>query len=289
MYVQQGTQASVTAPHLVVRTFGLTDRGRVRKDNQDQFLIAELAKAMEVRQSSLGGAGTQYGHDRGHLLMVADGMGGHAGGEQASALVVGSVENFALNTLQAFAQHEGGQGQGILHDLQGALSQADALVFQAAAAHPELRGMGTTVTLAYVLGATLFVIHVGDSRCYLLRDGRLYQLTHDHTVAQELVSHGAITPEVAATHQYSHVITNAVGGTSQGVQAEVHKLGLGPGDVLLLCSDGLTGMLPDARLAELLLAESDPETACRRLVDEACAAGGRDNVTAIVARVEAGR
>jgi protein phosphatase len=274
-------------PRFSVRSFGLTDRGRVRPDNQDQFLIAELAKSMHVQQSSVAQASTQFGDDRGHLLVVADGIAGSAGGEHASALAVGSVEDFALNTLKWFFHHEGGEGQNVLIDLQTALRQADLLVFQEAASHPELRGMGTTLTMAYILGSTLFVIHVGDSRCYILRAGLLYQLTHDHTVAQELANQGIMTSEMAATHAYSHVITNAVGGSSPGLQAEVHKLAIGAGDVILLCSDGMTDMLADARIAEILRAETDPASACRRLVDEALAAGGRDNVTGIVARIAA--
>jgi len=272
---------------LLVRSFGLTHQGKVRKDNQDQFLIAELAKSMRVQQSSVAQASTQYGDDRGHLLVVADGMGGHAGGEHASALAVGSIEDFALNTLKWFFQHEGGEGQNVLVDMQTAVRLADVRVFAEAAAHPELRGMGTTVTMAYLLGATLFVIHVGDSRCYILRAGLLYKLTHDHTVAQELVNQGVMTSEIAATHQYSKVITNAVGGSKQGTEAEVHKLAIGPGDVILLCSDGMTDMLTEERIAEILRTEPDPAKACKLLVEEANAAGGKDNITGIVARVEA--
>jgi PPM family protein phosphatase len=274
-------------PALLLRPFGLTHPGRVRKDNQDHFLVAQLAKSMHVQQTSLAQARTQYGDDRGHLLVVADGMGGHAGGEQASALAVGSIEDFALNTLKWFFHHEGGDGQNVLADLQTALRQADLRVFQEAASHPELRGMGTTVTMAYVLGSALFVIHVGDSRCYLLRAGVLYQLTHDHTVAQQLVERGIMTSEIAATHHWSHVITNAVGGTTEGIQAEVHKLEVGAGDVLLLCSDGMTDMLSDGRIAEVLRTMADPAAACQLLVDEANQAGGQDNITAIVARIEA--
>jgi protein phosphatase len=266
--------------------FGLTDQGRVRTSNQDQFLIAELAKSMLVVQSSLSMPSTQYGDERGHLLVVADGMGGHAGGEQASALAVGSIEDFALNTLKWFLHVEGGEGQTVLADLQAAMRGADARVFQEAAYHPELRGMGTTVTMAYILGATLFVIHVGDTRCYLLRAGQLHRLTRDHTVAQDLVESGAMAPEVAAKSQFSHIVTNAVGGSSQGLQAEVHKLELAPGDQLLLCSDGMTDMVPDERIAAALREEPDPAAACSRLVMEANDAGGRDNITVVIARIE---
>lgn len=273
---------------LEVRSYGLTSPGRVRKDNQDQFLIAQLAKSMHVQQSSLAQESTQLGDDRGYLLVVADGMGGHAGGEQASALAVGTIEDFALNTLKWFFNHESGDGEHVLVDLQSALSHADLRVFHEAASHPELRGMATTATIAYVIGASLFVIHVGGSRCYILRGGKLYQLTHDHTVAQELVDRGLLTPEIAATHYYNRVVTNAIGGATPGLQAEVHKLAIGQDDVLLLCSDGVSSMLSDARIAEVL-AMPDPAAACRRLVNEANAAGGLDNVTAIVARIETAR
>jgi PPM family protein phosphatase len=177
----------------------------------------------------------------------------------------------------------------VLIDLQNALGEADQRLFQVAASHPELRGMATTVTMAYVLRATLFVIHVGDSRCYILRGGVLYQLTHDQNVAQELADQGLISSEIAAMHQFSHVITNVVGGTNPGLRAEVHKLAIGPGDVLLLCTDGLSDMLRGERLAEVLRSEADPAAACRRLIAEANAAGGRDNVTGIVAHIDGPR
>jgi PPM family protein phosphatase len=272
---------------LGVRSHGLTDQGRLRTSNQDQFLIAELAKSMHIAQSSLAQPRTQYGEERGHLLVVADGMGGHAGGEQASALAVVSIEDFALNTLKWFFHLEEGEGQNVVADLQTAMRDADERVFQEAASHPELRGMGTTVTMAYILGATLFVIHVGDSRGYMLRDGKLYRLTNDHTVAQDLVNQGVLEPEVAAHHPYSHIITNAVGGTTHGLQVEVLKLEIAPGDRLLLCSDGLTDMVTDEGIAAALRDEPDPAAACQRLVSEANAAGGKDNITVVISHIAA--
>jgi serine/threonine protein phosphatase PrpC len=147
--------------------------------------------------------------------------------------------------------------------------------------------MGTTVTMTYQLGPELFVVHVGDSRGYLLRGDRLQRLTSDHTLTAELVRRGALDPQDAAHHPYRHVITNCVGGTEPGVSVEARKLDLAAGDVLLLCSDGLTDMVDDAAIQGVLSAEADPRAACERLVSRANEAGGKDNITAIVARFEA--
>src|SRR5205085_2341669 len=159
------------------------------------FLIARLRKAMRIEQSSVSPQRTQYADEEGHLLLVADGMGGHQAGEQASALAVEAVEEFALNTLKWFFDVGGEAANNVLDDFQTALRQADAKLFKEAAGHPELRGMGTTVTLAYSFANVLFVVHVGDSRCYVFRDGNLHQLTQDHTLVQEMVRGGALSPE----------------------------------------------------------------------------------------------
>ena len=127
---------------------------------------------------------------------------------------------------------------------------------------------------------------MGDSRAYLLREGKLYRLTRDHTMVEDMIRQGYLRPEEAVHHRLRHVITNVVGGTDPGVQVEVHKLHLEPDDLLLLCSDGLTEMVADAEIATLLEQAPDPETACRRLVDRANEQGGRDNITVIAARYE---
>jgi serine/threonine protein phosphatase PrpC len=141
--------------------------------------------------------------------------------------------------------------------------------------------------MAFVSGLMLFVIHAGDSRCYLFRGERLRQLTADHTWAAELARRGMIKQEEVRAHQWRHVVSNALGGVAAGVQVDVQKTDLEPADIVLLCSDGLTEMLADDRIAAVLAAEGEPESACKRLVDEANEAGGRDNITAIVARLEA--
>jgi protein phosphatase len=146
--------------------------------------------------------------------------------------------------------------------------------------------MGTTLTVAVAAGRRLFVAHAGDSRCYLHSAGILRQLTTDHTFAAEMVRTGLITQDQQDRHPWRHVLTNLVGGNEPGVRAEVHLLDLHPGDALLLCTDGLTDMVPDDVIAAVLSEAAGPEQACRRLIDEANGNGGRDNVTAVVARFD---
>src|SRR5438874_2925828 len=269
-------------PCLAVRSFGLTDPGKVRKTNEDQFLIALLLKSLQVQRTSLPQPAVQHSSDRSYLFVVADGMGGHAGGEQASALAIGSVESFILETFKWFAQCKGKEQDQVLADFQSALGHANACVLAEGAARPELRGMGTTLTLAYSLNDELFVAHAGDSRCYLCRDGLLYRLTRDHTLVEEMVCRGGMTAEEAAVHHWRHVVTNAVGGDSAAVKVEVHKVHLESGDRVLLCSDGLTEMVAEAEISEILQGEAEPEQACRRLVARANEAGGKDNITVVV-------
>jgi protein phosphatase len=273
-------------PRLSVRSFGLTHTGRVRPANEDTFLIADLAKAMHVQQSSLDEPDTHYGSECGHLFVVADGMGGHQAGEQASSLAVRTIEREALNTLKWFFHLQGPEEKNVLGEFQAALRQADRTLFAAADHHPEFHGMGTTVTMAYALGHELFVVHVGDSRCYLYRDRRLHRLTRDHTLTAELVRRGALQPEEAAHHPYRHIITNCVGGTDPGVEVEARKLDLAPGDLVLLCSDGLTERVDDDRIAAVLRNEADVKTACQQLVELANEAGGKDNITVVLARFD---
>jgi protein phosphatase len=267
-----------------VQSCGLTDAGRVRSENEDQFLIATLTKALQVQQTSLPQAKVQFSGERGYLFLVADGMGGHSGGEQASALAIDQIEQFMLNTFKWFFQLKGSEEQKVLKEFRDALHQTNARIIQEATLHPELWGMGTTLTMAYSLHRELFVVHVGDSRCYLFRAGALHQVTRDHTLVQEMVQRGHLSPQEASEHRWRHVITNVVGGTEPGVSPEVHKVHLESGDVLLLCSDGLTEMLADEEIAAVLQQEADPRRACDRLIKQANEHGGKDNVTVIVAR-----
>jgi protein phosphatase len=275
------------APPVAVQAFGVTDPGRVRATNEDHFLVAELTRTLWVRQSSLPQPPTHHGRNRGHLFLVADGMGGHQAGEVASAMTVTAVEEFALHVLKRFSNLRATDEQAVLREFQAALRQADARIIEEAAHHPQFAGMGTTATLAFTSGWTLFVLHAGDSRCYLFRGGRLRQLTADHTIAGEMARRGMITADAVRQHQFRHIVTNVLGGTEAGVEAEVGKVELEAGDVILLCTDGLTDMLPDERIGRILAADGDPSAACARLIAEANQEGGRDNITAVVARFEA--
>ena len=271
---------------LAVKTFGITDRGRVRPSNEDQFLIAELTKTMRIWQASAVDQTAQFGDERGHLFLVADGMGGHQGGEEASALAVLAIQEFTLNTLKWFFEANAQEAQRVLGQFHTALREADRRIRAEAAEHSELTGMGTTVTMAYHLNAQLCVVHVGDSRAYLYRGGELEQLTRDHTLMADLLRSGDIQPADVAKHRFRHVITNVVGGSDVGVNVEAHAMEVEAGDRLLMCSDGLTEMVTDDVIAATLRAEPDPEQACRTLLATANEAGGRDNITLLIVRFD---
>ncbi|HEX7670255.1 MAG TPA: PP2C family serine/threonine-protein phosphatase [Polyangiaceae bacterium] len=267
-----------------MQSFGSTDPGKVRPANEDQFVVATLMRALWIDQSSVPQAKVHYGSDRGHLFVVADGMGGAHAGERASALAVGAIEGFLLNALRWVLSLDGSPDASALNDFKAALREADASVYSAASGDPSLQGMGTTLTLAYSAGSVLFVAHVGDSRCYLLRGDDLHQLTRDHTVVQELLEQGVVDASAAAGHSLRHMITNVVGGHAPGIKAEVHRLTLEPGDALLLCTDGLTNMVPPEQIKSILASGTLPEQAAAELIRLANEAGGEDNVTAVVAR-----
>ena len=271
---------------LSVKAFGITDKGKVRTTNEDQFLIAELTKAMRVWQTSLPEPKLQVGEEHAHLFLVADGMGGHRAGERASALAVVAIEHFTLNTFKWFFGSNLSEAQKALAQFQSALTQADASILEEATDHPELSGMGTTVTMAFHLGAQLCVVHVGDSRAYVYRDGELEQLTQDHTLMADMVRSGALRPDEVATHRLRHVITNVVGGQELGVTVEARALEVQAGDRLLLCSDGLTEMVTNEAIAATLDAEPGPEGAAKKLLAQATDAGASDNITLLIVRFD---
>ncbi len=264
---------------------GGTHAGHARPRNEDQYLIAKLAKSMRICESSLPESETtRFSDEEGYLLIVADGMGGTAGGQEASTMAVQTVETFVLDAIKWFLHREGQEQNALVNELRLALQRADSNVLARADADPKLYGMGTTLTMAYSVGTDLFVAHAGDSRAYLYRAGRLERITSDHTLVQVLVDVGAITPEDAREHPRRHVVTNVVGGPNEGVQVEVHRRSLMDGDLLLLCTDGLTEYVPDQEIAEILDQDGDPEQAAERLIDVVLSRPARDNVTVALAR-----
>jgi protein phosphatase len=269
-----------------VRAFGMTDRGKVRPGNEDHFLIAEMARTMWVHGTSLPEPHIRHGSHHAHVFVVADGMGGHQAGEVASAVTVRSLEIFLLDVMHRFSNLRDFEEQDVRRDLEEALQHIKTKIRAVSAGDAALKGMGTTLTMAFASDWNLFIVHVGDSRCYLFRSGQIQQLTSDHTFVAELVRRGHVRPENVAHHAYRHVITNAIGGNFTELTVEARRLDLLPQDALLVCSDGLTDMLSDDRIKTILQAEREPKQACEHLVSEANSEGGRDNITAIVARFD---
>lgn len=271
---------------LLVRSHGLTDRGQVRSTNEDHFLIADLGQAMRARQSSHVRSKTQYSVERGQLMLVADGMGGHNAGEEASALAVDTIAEHVLHTARSLLHKVGVDKSAQLVELQQAMLEADRRIFEAMDDNTDWHGMGTTATLAYYFGRHLFVAHVGDSRCYLLRNGQLRQLTDDHTLINELRKKGLIRPEDTLQRKYRHMITNVLGGNEVGARVDAQTVEIQPGDVVLLCTDGLTDKVPDTVIHQILTEEPDPQAACARLMKAANERVTEDNLTVVVARFE---
>lgn len=264
---------------------GMTDRGRVRDVNEDQFLVGELKKSLCVYHTSLGLDDSDYlGGTQGQLLLVADGLGGHASGERASTLAVDSLARFAVNAMHWCTRLDDGDDHQVFAEWRKALKECDMAVHAEAERLPERRGMGTTLTMAYVAWPSAFVLHAGDSRCYLLRQGRLSRITSDHTLAQKMVDAGMIPAERAGNSRFSHVLWNAIGGSDDGVSVEAHKLALELGDVLLLCTDGLTKELDEAEITQILNDSHTAAESCEKLVASADEAGGQDNTTVVIAR-----
>jgi serine/threonine protein phosphatase PrpC len=211
------------------------------------------------------------------VFAVADGLGGHQGGEVASAA--------AMEPMAALDGRDFAEPREAAEALAGAIREGNAAILDRAAGDPALWGMGTTVTAAALAGERfLQLAHVGDSRAYLFRAGTLEQLTSDHTVVAELVRRGRLTPEVAAIHPERSILTRAVGLDPSVLVDIPDALELRPGDHVLLCSDGLTEAVSDDRIAELLA--GDGIDTCKALIDAANAAGGPDNITVVLVRVE---
>ena len=266
--------------------YGATDIGKERSSNEDQFLIAELNKSLRVHQTSLDLTRQTrlYGGSQGHLLAVADGMGGSAAGERASTLAIDSMLSYVLDTLQWFFHLDQGGDEEFQDDLKAALHHCQKRMAIEMVAMPRRDGMGTTLTMAYIIWPRMYVVHVGDSRCYLFRGGELKQITRDHTVAEMYVERGAMSPEDAESSKWSHVLWNVLGGDTDELSPEVYQAQLRPGDTVLLCTDGLSGSVSYEHMAERLRGEETSERVCRQLVSDANSNGGNDNITVVVAR-----
>ncbi|MEO8586499.1 MAG: Stp1/IreP family PP2C-type Ser/Thr phosphatase [Acidobacteriota bacterium] len=249
-----------------VSAFGLTDVGRKRRHNEDAYLLDA---------------------ERG-LFVVADGMGGHAAGEVASRITVESIQEYIAATEE---EHESSWPFGFNsrvsvegNRLTTAVEKANEKVMRAVQNRPELKGMGTTVVAALFDADRATLVHVGDSRAYLFRDGELRRLTDDHSWVQEQVNAGILSEDEAKSHPLKNVVTRALGGAAH-VSVDLIEVPVRPGDKFLLCSDGLTGMVPDEDLFSHFRSEGLIEKTVRQLIDTANDRGGVDNITAIVIEV----
>ncbi|MFK7989653.1 MAG: PP2C family serine/threonine-protein phosphatase [Sandaracinaceae bacterium] len=262
---------------------GRSDVGCVRSHNEDTFVIADLGRSLDVLDTSLAvpSASKRIAGPKGTLMMVADGMGGHGGGEVASAVAVDTVAQFALYAMPWMAQPDEEAEKKLLKQLGGAMTQCqERLQRVAVRKHIDQLKPGTTLTVAYALWPKLYVAHAGDSRLYLHRDGQLIQITSDHTVGQTLRDQGALGE---GPSRFDHILVNVVGGGGEGVECEAHALTLRPGDRVLLCSDGLTGHVSDRALLEELNTTDSSSRACERLITAAKDGGGHDNITVVIA------
>lgn len=261
---------------------GQTDIGKHRKSNQDQFFIADLHKNMGVQSSSLSLSSDQmYGHSLGKLMLVADGMGGENAGEVASEMAVSNVVHFLLNSMHWLNHPTEVEVRTFIKDLKSAACFTHQMVSQNAEDDPERRGMGSTLTLAYLIWPMLYVLHVGDSRCYVLHKGRLRKLTRDQTLAQELADLGYYGERGVEDSPYRNVLVSAIGIEGEP-EVLVYRTELKLGDRVLLCSDGLNLHLEDSEISEILSASRPPEEICAELIDQTNQRGGRDNTTVIV-------
>jgi len=236
---------------MILRSAARTDVGLRRSANEDRYTVA----------SHLG------------LYLVADGMGGHTAGQVASELAAQSARR-ALETLE-------GAETSLTEKLRFSVAAANREVFSTAQGKSELAGMGTTLVALLAGGERIALAHVGDSRAYLVRGGRIRQLTDDHSLVAELVRRREITAHAAKGHPHRHVLTRAL-GVRRSVEADFAELTPASGDIFVLCSDGLTGHVQDEEIAATVTRESDPDTACADLIDLANSRGGEDNTTVLV-------
>jgi protein phosphatase len=263
--------------------YGLTHPGKVRKDNQDHFLVCSLHKAATVQHSSIPLEHLTAGSQRVALLMmVADGVGGGLRGEEASRLALEGVTRYVTSCMACYygaASSDDSDFEAALKEVAG---QVHAELLQRGAADPDYRGMATTLTLYLGHWPRAFLLQVGDSRCYLLRGDELTQVSRDQTMAQELIDLGVMRREETAGTRFERTLSSSIGG--QQTAPVVSKFELTWDTVVLLCSDGLTRLVPDERIRERLRTMTSAQQACEALLEDALEAGGGDNITIVIRR-----
>ncbi len=263
---------------------GLTHQGKVRASNQDHFLFASLHKMMRVRSTSLPNPELleMPGERLASLIMVADGVGGANAGEEASRATLENMGMYVTETMQCYYRADPSDGKAFEDALRAGAAACHAAVVERASSNPALRGMATTLTLGLAVWPTLYLLQIGDSRAYQLREGKLVRLTRDQTLAQNLVDTGVLKPSDLARSPLSHVLSSAIGADWKPA---VSKVGLNRTTTILLCTDGLTKHISDEKIEQRLKTIRTSEDVCQTLVNDALEAGGSDNITVLCGRL----
>lgn len=268
----------VHSSDLDVDLAAVSDPGRVRATNEDHYLLLRFGRSLEPVATNLPpGSLPDELSEYGHALMIADGMGGHHGGAEASRRAIAVVIEQVLAAPMWILRLDEKTTERVAERSAERFRRASAALREEAAQRAELAGMGTTLTVALSFGLDLILTHVGDSRVYLFREGQLQLLTRDQTMAQDFLDRGE--GEIAT--RFRHVLTHALGGRNP--EPESGSWRLRDGDRLLLCTDGLTDMVEESEISSQLASHPSSAAACRALVDRALAAGGKDNVTVAIA------
>jgi protein phosphatase len=263
-------------PDISIEVFGKTDVGLVREHNEDNFLIADVTGGLRTAEPrdpfsfKLG--------DKGAALLVCDGMGGAAAGEVASQMAVDSIYD-------ALASSEPQDRDGFARLLRRAVQHANERIFIQSRDNQSERGMGTTCTVASLRDDTLVIAQIGDSRCYVLRDGKLAQVTKDQSLAWQLIEAGAMTADEAKAFEHANIILQAL-GVQERVEVVLSQVQLRRGDVALLCSDGLHGPVADEEILAILIAEPNLQKAGEALIQKALDRDGPDNITVVLGRFD---
>lgn len=263
---------------------GVTHPGKVRKDNQDHFLLCSLRKQLVVRLSSIPEAERLIADSErlASMAMVADGVGGAARGETASRMALQAVTRYVTRAMRCYYDAPSGEDHDLNDALQDGARQCHADLRHLGEQDSAFQGMATTLTLYLGVWPHGYLLQVGDSRCYLLRNGELTQITRDQTMAQEMVDLGVMKAEQAAGTRLAHTLTSSIGGSE--THPKVTRFDMSWGHVLLLCSDGLTRHVSDARIRDVLRSMTSARQACETLLQEALDGGGSDNITVVVGR-----
>jgi PPM family protein phosphatase len=270
-----------------IDVYGLTHPGKVRTENQDHFLICALRKQMAVYQTSLPMPESLMAESQrlALLMMVADGVGGGAKGEEASRVALEALSQYVTRSMRCYYAAGSADDREFSEALEAAAGQCHGELLRRGQENAEYRGMATTLTLYLGVWPRAYLLQVGDSRCYLLRDTELTQITRDQTMAQELIDLGVLTRNDASATKLAHTLSSSIGGRQTA--PVVTRMDLAWGNVVLLCSDGLTRHVSDDRIRHHLRSMTSSQQVCEDLVREALDDGGSDNITVIVRRAVA--